>query len=94
LSKPDDAGSRSALWFIWGIRTSAVSSFTRLACEERPQLLKLAFEPARQNREPAPGLWVEVLVVQVERRRVAFSFPLIATPEPEEPLDPQAELLA
>jgi len=53
------------------------------------QLLQLHGEPSGQNRETAPGFGVQILVIQVERRRVAFALPLIAAPELEEALHPQ-----
>src|SRR5690349_11780712 len=57
------------------------------------QLGQLALEAAGENWEPAPGLGVEVLVVQVERGCVALALPLVAAPEPEESLHPRSELL-
>ena len=44
------------------------------------ELGELALEAAGEDREPAPGLGVEVFVVQVERRRVALALPLVAAP--------------
>ena len=56
------------------------------------ELGELAGEAAGEDREAAPGLGVEVLVVEVERGGVALALPLVAAPEAEEPLDPDVQL--
>src|SRR3990172_10366054 len=53
---------------------------------------ELALESAREDREAAPGLRVQVLVVEVEGGRVALPLPLVAGEEREEALDPRREL--
>src|SRR5215831_18976531 len=58
----------------------------------RAQLRQLSLEAARQNREAAPGLGVQVFVIEVERGRVALALPLVAAPQPEKALDPIREL--
>src|SRR5687767_8267091 len=63
-----------------------------LAIDMGSQLRQLAPITARQDGEPAPGLGVEVLVVEMERRRVALALPLVAAPQGEEPLDVGVEL--
>src|SRR5437660_287669 len=57
-----------------------------------PHFGEFALEAAGEDGEAAPGLGVEVLVVDVERRGVALALPLVAAPQVEEPLDPDAEL--
>ena len=47
--------------------------------------------PARQDRVAAPGLRIEALVVEVEARGVALALPLVAPPQPGEPVDPLAD---
>src|SRR4051812_23293479 len=52
---------------------------------------QLTSESSRQDRETTPGLRVEVLVVEVERRCIALALPLISVEQKEDPLDPLAE---
>src|SRR5688572_12921306 len=52
---------------------------------------ELAPESSRQDREAAPRLWVQVLVVEVKRRRIALALPLVAAEQGEEPRNPLAE---
>lgn len=54
---------------------------------------QLLFKSAGEDWKAAPCFGIEVLVVEMERRRVALAFPLVAAPEFEEPLNPQAQLL-
>src|SRR5688500_9285245 len=69
-----------------GERWASIPRDSRLA-----HLRQLAPEAARQNREAAPGLGIEVLVVEVEGRREAFAFPLVAAPQREEASDPAVQ---
>ena len=50
-------------------------------------------EAAAEDGEAAPGLGIEVGVVEVEAGSVAFAFPLVATPKLEEAFDPSLVLL-
>ena len=56
------------------------------------QLPQLALVTAREDGESAPGLGIEVFVVDMKGRGVAFTFPLVAAPELKEALDPLAQL--
>ena len=56
------------------------------------QLGELAVEAAGQDREPAPRPRVDVAIVEVKARREPLALPLVAAPQPEEPLDPGREL--
>ncbi len=51
------------------------------------------FVAAGEDGEAAPGFGVEIFVVDVERRGIAFALPLVAGPEAEEALDPGQQLL-
>src|SRR5262245_25808655 len=77
---------------IWLRADAAVGLLAPQSLHVGPQLGQLAAVAAREDREPAPGLGVEVLIVQMERRRVPLSLPLVATPELEEPLHPRGQL--
>ena len=54
---------------------------------------EFTLEAAGENWEAAPSFGVEIFVVDVETRRVAFALPLIAGPEAEEAVDPGEQLL-
>src|SRR5690242_4856785 len=56
------------------------------------QFRQLHLKSARKDRKPAPRLRIEILVVEMKRWRVAFPFPLITAPEPEEAVDPETHL--
>src|SRR5690606_21527427 len=60
--------------------------------DEPPELGELALEPAREDWKPAPRLGIQVGVVDVKRRRVALTLPLIAAPEAKKPLYPSRQL--
>ena len=59
-----------------------------------PQLLQFHDKPSAENGKPAPRFGIEVFVIEMETRGVAFAFPLVAAPEGEESLDPCGELAA
>src|SRR4051812_45261407 len=67
----------------WAFGNSRRESFHVLA-----QVLHLLFESAGENGKAAPGLGIEVLVVEVERGCVTLALPLVAAPQSEEPLNP------
>ena len=57
------------------------------------ELRDLFSESTAQNREATPGFRIEVFVVDMKPRRVAFALPLIPAPEAEEFDHPPFELL-
>src|SRR3989304_1511505 len=61
-------------------------------CDSPAPVVELPFKSAIEDREPAPGLGVEILIVQMERRGVALALPLVAAPELKESLDPPRQL--
>src|SRR5687768_17186773 len=63
-------------------------------CRRLPQLRQFPLVAAGKDRESAPGLGVEVLVVQMKAGSIPLPLPLVAAPEAKEPLDPQGHLLA
>jgi len=67
------------------LRSSAFSFFA--------QLRELSLESPREDRKAAPGFGVEVFVIEVQRWGIALAFPLVTAPQPEEPLDPDGQLL-
>src|SRR5438132_1123888 len=74
------------------VRCSHLHLLSSLFLNSHSQLSQLALVAARENREAAPGFGVEVFVVEMEAGGVALALPLVAAPEPEEPLDPEAKL--
>ena len=53
-----------------------------------PQFGKFAIKSTGKDRETAQGFGIEVLIVEMKAGGIAFPLPLIAAPEPEEPLGP------
>ena len=56
------------------------------------QIREFFFKSAREDRESAPSLGIQILIIQMERWSVPLALPLVAAPELEETDNPVPHL--
>ena len=57
-----------------------------------PEGLEFLLEVAGEDGKSAPGLGIDIFIIDMEAGGVAFAFPLISAPESEKAIDPMSQL--